>query len=269
MSIIGIDTGSSIIKIIETNEKGNILNKLITEKQDIKKAINYFIKKFNIEISTISNFVITGVGSSEIKENILNIPTVHIDEFIAIGEGGSYLSNKEETLVVSIGTGTAFVKCKNREYQHIGGTGVGGGTLFNLSKKISDVDSFEDIINASLKGNLRNVDLTIQDVTNKEIKTLPKDITSSNFGKLNNNATNEDIILGIINMVFEVIGMMAAFAIRNENFNEVVVIGTATTIPKVEKILKKIEKIQNIKFIIPKDAEYSTIIGAVRKFIKQ
>ena len=72
------------------------------------------------------------------------------------------------------GSRFAFVKCKNREYQHIGGTGVGGGTLFNLSKKISNVDSFEDIINASLKGNLRNVDLTIQDVTNKEIKTLPK-----------------------------------------------------------------------------------------------
>jgi len=63
--------------------------------------------------------------------------------------------------------------------------------------------------------------------------------------------------------------MMAEFEKRKENIKEVVVKETATKIPVVKKILKKIEKIQNIKFIIPKDAEYSTIIGAVRKFIKQ
>ncbi len=265
MNVIGIDLGSSIIKIIETDEKAKVLNKLITVKKDIEKVVNTFIEKFNIDINSVSKFVITGVGASEIHEKILNIPTMHIDEFTAIGEGGTYLSKKEETLVVSIGTGTAFVKCKDGEYKHIGGTGVGGGTLFNLSKKVAGIDSFEDIINASLKGKLENVDLTIQDVTNQEIKTLPKDITSSNFGKLNNNATNDDIISGVINMVFEVIGMMAAFAIKNETFNEVVVIGTITTIPTVRAIFDKIEKIQNIKFIVPENAEYATAIGAVKK----
>ena len=267
MNIIGIDLGSSIIKIIETDEKGELLNKLIADKKDINEVINIFTEKFNIDINNISKFILTGVGASEIHENILNIPTIHIDEFIAIGKGGTYLSKKEEVLVVSVGTGTAFVKCINEEYQHIGGTGVGGGTLFNLSKKIANINSFEDIIKASISGKLSNVDLTIQDVTKKDIKTLPKDITSSNFGKLNDIATNDDIVLGIINMVFEVIGMMAAFAIRNEKFNEVVVIGTITAIPTVRAILDKIEKIQNIKFIVPENAEYATAIGAVRKVI--
>lgn len=267
MNVIGIDLGSSIIKIIETDEKGEILNKLITDKKDVNEVINIFIEKFNIDIKNISKFVLTGVGASEIKENILEMPTIHIDEFSAIGEGGTYLSKKEDILVVSVGTGTAFVKCKNKVYEHIGGTGIGGGTLFNLAKKIAEIDSFDDIVNASLKGNLKNVDLTIQDVTQKEIKTLPKDITSANFGKLNDDATNDDIVLGIINMIFEVIGMMAAFAIRNENFNEVVVIGTISTIPIVRTIFDKIEKIQNIKFIVPENAEYATAIGAIRKVI--
>ena len=35
MSIIGIDLGSSIIKIIETNNKGEILNRLTTPKGNI------------------------------------------------------------------------------------------------------------------------------------------------------------------------------------------------------------------------------------------
>jgi len=267
MSIIGIDSGSSITKIIETDEEGTIFNRLIVKEKDINKAIDIFIKKNNIDISNISKFITTGVGASELHENILNIPTTHIDEFIAIGEGGTYLSKRKKTVVVSIGTGTAFVKCINGKYQHIGGTGVGGGTLFNLSKKVANIDSFEDIIKASVNGKLKNIDLTIQDVTNKEIKTLPKDITSANFGKLNNNATNEDIVAGIINMVFEVIGMMAAFAVRNEEFKEVVLIGTIMTIPTARTILDKIEKIQNIKFIVPENAEYATAIGAVRRVL--
>jgi len=129
MNIIGIDLGSSIIKIIETDEKGEVLNKLIIEEKNINDVINIFTEKFNIDINNISKFILTGVGASEINENILNIPTIHIDEFIAIGEGGTYLSKREEILVVSVGTGTAFVKCVDEEYTHIGGTGVGGRNI--------------------------------------------------------------------------------------------------------------------------------------------
>ena len=114
---------------------------------------------------------------------------------------------------------------------------------------------------------MSNVDLTIQDVTTKEIKNLPKDITSSNFGKLNASSTNDDIVTGLINMVFEVIGMLAAFANRNEKNKDAVVIGTITTIPIVKEVFNRIEKIQNIKFIIPQDAEFATAIGAIRKAI--
>lgn len=140
--------------------------------------------------------------------------------------------------------------------------------MFNLSKKMANINFFDDLVNASLRGKLENVDLTIQDVTKKEIKTLPKDITSANFGKLNEKASNDDVILGTINMVFEVIGMMAAFAIRNEKFKDVVVIGTISTIPIVRAVFDKIEKIQDIKFVVPENAEYATAIGAVRKAIK-
>ena len=65
-------------------------------------------------------------------------------------------------------------------------------------------------------------------------------------------------------MIFEVIGMMAAFAIINDTIKDVVLIGNITVIPTVKKILRKIEKTQKIKFIIPENAQYGVVIGAIK-----
>jgi type II pantothenate kinase len=37
-------------------------------------------------------------------------------------------------IVVSMGTGTSLVKCDGKEIKHIGGIGIGGGTLAGLSR---------------------------------------------------------------------------------------------------------------------------------------
>ena len=89
------------------------------------------------------------------------------------------------------------------------------------------------------------------------------DLTLSNFGKLEKDVKKEDLILGIINMIFEVIGMMAAFSLKNDTIKEVVLIGNIVTIPRVKEILKKIEKLHNISFIIPKNAEFGVALGAI------
>jgi len=66
-------------------------------------------------------------------------------------------------------------------------------------------------------------------------------------------------------MIFEVIGMMAAFAIKNDTIKEVVLIGNITVIPSVKRILKKIEETQNITFIVPENAEFGVVIGAIKR----
>lgn len=264
MNIIGIDSGSSAVKMVELNSEGEIIHELMISKVPIMEAIEIFINSKNIEKSNIEKIVTTGVGKDEINEDIYGIPTIKVDEFIAIGTGGLYLANQEDALIVSIGTGTAFVMANGKEFRHIGGTGVGGGTLLNLCKKFCNVKSFEEINKAISKGSLKNVDLTIQDVVIEEIKTLPKDTTSANFGKLNNNATNEDIILGIANMIFETIGMMAVFATQNSKHKNIIVVGSVATIPYISTVLSKIEKLHNVKFIIPKQAKYACIMGAIK-----
>lgn len=265
MNIIGIDSGSSTVKIVELDANGNLLHKLMMDKVPIVEAIKTFIDKENIDIKNIEKAVLTGVGKDEVEDNIYNIPTIKIDEFTAIGTGGLYLAKQKSGLVISIGTGTAFVESKGRRHKHIGGTGVGGGTLLNLCKKFGEVHSFQEINEAILKGDLSNIDLTIQDVATGEIVSLPKDTTSANFGKLKENILKEDIIAGICNMIFETIGMMSVFATRNKKNRNIIVIGNVATMPYMKKVLSKIEKLhKGVKFIIPNEAEFGVAIGAIK-----
>lgn len=122
MKIIGIDAGSSNIKIVAMDEKGNITNKLILAKCKIEKAFEKFKQINNIKKEEISKIVITGVGQAGVIENLQGYPTSKVDEFTAIGKGATYLAGMEEALIISIGTGTAFVRANNGNYQHIGGT---------------------------------------------------------------------------------------------------------------------------------------------------
>lgn len=263
MNYIGIDIGTSNIKIIETDENLKIKNKIILEKMLPEKALEKFINEKNINLDNTEKIIVTGVGANNMKVQYLNTPIEKVPEFIATGSIGE----EEKFIVASIGTGTAFIKNENGDMAHLGGTGVGGGTLINLSKKIEPQINFEYIKNIELTGSLKNVDLTIQDVTTEEIKTLPKDTTAVNFGKLNEKATNDDVILGIINMVFETVGVMAALAAKGSNITNIIAIGQIANIPYARKVLDKIEKLHNVKFTIPQNAEYGTAIGAVKAVI--
>jgi len=263
MNYIGIDIGTTNIKIIETDKNLNILNKQIFEKQDPNNALKNFIENNNINLNSIEKIMVTGVGISKLNNTFENIEIKKVPEFIAISNAGEYALKETNYLVASVGTGTAFIKNKDGKNSHVGGTGVGGGTLINLCKKIIPKITFEKINSITKTNSLENVDLWIKDVTDAEIKTLPKDITAVNLGKLNKNTNNEDLILGIVNMVFETIGVMAAFAAKGDNITNVVVLGQLVKMPFARKVLNKIEFLHNVKFIIPENPEYIVALGAI------
>ena len=104
MSILGVDPGSSIVKLVLIDKKGEILHKAMLNKTPILQAIETFTNNNKININSIEKIVLTGVGKDEVEGNIYNIPTIRINEFEAIGIGGLYLSNQQNGLVISIGT---------------------------------------------------------------------------------------------------------------------------------------------------------------------
>lgn len=265
MSIIGIDVGSSTIKIVEyKNEK--ICNNQISESKEYEKIIDNFIKKNGIK--EINKIILTGINANKLEVRKYNVQVEVIDEFTAIGTGGLYLSQKEKAIIASVGTGTALIRADKKNFKHIGGTGVGAGTLTNLCNKFANTRSFQEIIELSLQGDLNNIDLKIADLTDKNIKTLPLELTLSNFGKLKDNASKADIVIGFVNMIFEVIGMMAAFASINDDIKDIVLIGNIACIPVVKDVLRKIEKTHGLSFIIPDDPQYTVVIGAIQKSLQ-
>ena len=266
--IVGIDVGGSTTKIVGF-DSDKLFTPILVKATDPIASVYGGFGKFtsdnNISLKDIDKVMVTGVGSTFIGDNIYGIETVHINEFTANGKGGLYLSGIDEAVVVSMGTGTAYVYAngKTKEYTHLGGTGVGGGTLIGLADKLIGVHSVQNVASLALEGNLENIDLRISDITDTAISpALQDNTTASNFGKISDLASREDIALGLLNMVFETIAMMAIFSARTKNIRDIVIIGHLAVLPQSKEIFDKLKNMFNVNIIIPENAAYGTVIGA-------
>ncbi len=269
--VIGIDIGGSTTKIVGFDGK-SMINPLLVRANDplasVYGAFGKFLNINELKIDDIERIMITGVGSSFVNSKLFGISTAKVDEFMAIGLGGLYLSDLNKAIIVSMGTGTALVKAENNTAVHLGGTGVGGGTLLGLSNRMLNVRNFDDLIEAANGGDLSHVDLTINDISKEVMETLPSETTASNFGKISDLVSNADLALGIINLVFQTIGMVAVFNTRIDNIKEVVLTGNLTNVPQSEHIFQQLSKLYDVHFQTPANAEYATAVGAAICFIK-
>lgn len=263
--VIGIDIGSTTTKVAAIGLNREIIKiktKAIDAITSATGAFGKMIMENHFKLENIEKINITGAGASKITDNLFGIPTNKIDEMIAIGIGGKYLSKKDQIIISNIGTGTAIIEVNGKNITHLGGTGVGGGTIIGLAKGLLKISEFDTIMQYALKGNLNNVDLNIGDITETDIGFLNKDFTASNFGKMLDAATKEDIAIGIINLTYQVIGMVSVFAAKSKNNDTIVITGNGSNNPIGQKILNNISLTYKIDFEFPADAEYATAIGA-------
>ena len=269
--VIGIDIGGSATKIVgfkTSGRKKELIDPLFVKATDpitsMYGALGRFTEENRLELSDIERIMITGAGSSFLKTPLYSLPCYIIPEFRCIGLGGLYLCGYKEAIITSMGTGTAIIYAKEGEEPiHLGGTGIGGGTLVGLSKKMLGMDTVEHIEEVAKDGDLKNVDLKIQDITSHDLANGFSDLmTASNFGRLSDIATKSDIALGIINMVFETVGMISIFAARNYGLKDIVLIGNLTSVSLGKDVIDVINKMFDMRFVIPKHSQYGTVIGA-------
>ncbi|HAN21429.1 MAG: pantothenate kinase [Clostridiales bacterium GWF2_36_10] len=263
--IIGIDVGGSTTKIVGFDGK-RLLNPQLVKATDpvasIYGAFGKFTSENDIALSNIDRVMMTGVGSTFVDSSIYGLKTIHVNEFDATGRGGLYLSELEDAIIVSMGTGTALVHANSQGITHLGGTGVGGGTLIGLAKKMLAMQEVEHISELAKDGNLANVDLRIEDITEKVISpSLSASVTASNFGKLSDIASKSDIALGIINLVFETIAMMSIFSARQKNIREIVLTGNLSVIPQCKGMFTGLGEMFGVHFSIPQNSTFATVVG--------
>jgi type II pantothenate kinase len=165
-----------------------------------------------------------------------------------------------------MGTGTALVHAESgKDAIYLGGTGVGGGTLMGLSKLLLNAEEIDHITSMAVCGNLENVDLRICDITaSNGLTELARDLTASNFAKVGDLATRDDIAAGLMNMVLETVGMMSVFAARSRGVKNIVLTGNLTQLDpcraKFEQFNKMYEN-ESMVFTIPPLANFATVIG--------
>ena len=124
------------------------------------------------------------------------------------------------------------------------------------------VDTIEHLQQLCEDGDLSNIDLRIKDLTSDNSFQINDEITASNFGKLSDMATHNDIALGIANMVGETIAMLAVFAARSFKIKNVVLTGNLTAIKAVADVFEGLERMFGVRFIIPERSQFATVIGA-------
>ncbi len=261
MIVIGIDVGGTNTKIVGLRD-GVPMEPIHVRATDpitsVFGALGKYISLHQLTLQDISKVMVTGVGSSFLHENIFNIPTEKVEEFHAVGRGGLYLSGLKKAVIVSLGTGTAFVMADGNKIAHMGGTGVGGGTLTGLSSRMLNVRSFDSIMALAKDGDLSRVDLSW---TKKNVSTMPLNTTASNFGKIADDATKCDIAAGLLNLVFQTVGIMAVFASSIAQTKEIVLCGRLANAPQAAKTMVQIHELHHVNFIIPQHAEFATALG--------
>lgn len=273
-AILGIDVGGSTTKIVGFTEDGALIEPMFVKADDqitsIYGAFGKFTDHNKLRLDDISKIMVTGVGSTYLSKEIYGLKCQHVPEFDCVAAGGLYLSGLDRAVITSLGTGTACVyAASDGTVEYMGGTGVGGGTLLGLSKLLLGVEDISHICELAEHGNIENIDLRIKDMTRKDARIgMQSDLTASNFGKVNSfSEEKSDIAIGILNMVFEVVGTLSVFAARTHGC-DIVITGNLTTTPQASTILTNVGHMLKANVVIPEHSQFGTVIGAALKGMK-
>lgn len=274
-NVIGIDVGGSTTKIVgfrkDDNGKIDMIEPQFVRAADpitsVYGAFGRFTSQNGLELGDISCVMMTGVGSTFVRNPIYSLDCRSVSEFSSVGLGGLYLSGLSDAIVVSMGTGTALIHASRHDgttaTEYLGGTGVGGGTLIGLSHKIIGVDTVEHIEQLCEGGDLNKIDLRVKDISDSSLfPSVNHELTAANFGKLSDLANKHDIALGIANMVAETIAMMAIFAARGNGVRDIVLTGNLSCVAPVRKIIMGLSEAFDVNFVCPDNAQFATVIGS-------
>ncbi len=254
--VLGIDIGASTTKFALVKNGKCVKELRKPDDMSFDEALDSF------GYAGVRRIAVTGVGASFIKDNLRGIPTVRKDEFASVARGASKLSKKQNTLIVSVGTGTSFTRMTPVRAWHVGGTGLGGGLLKGLSGRLCKVGDMDELQKLAAEGDLHAIDLQLMDVCEGTISHLQPSTTVANMSKLNEETACADLAAGLCNMIFQAIGVMAVFAAKRHFTRTIVLVGTITDWPIAQRSLDEVAALHHVTFIVPDHAAFATAIGA-------
>jgi len=209
--------------------------------------------------------VATGGKSRQLPDQIEGIPLHCLGEIEAVGWAGRLFSPLP-TLVVSLGTGTAMVKVTDDSIVHIGGTGVGGGTLVGLSRLLIDQAlSFGQLEALAQEGDATTLDLNVGDIVGGDLGWLKADYVAANFGKAargNLTKSQADLVAATFHLVGHTVSSLSLHLARAHNLARVLVVGHPIDSPLMQAIFASSGRAIGGKFDFPPQPRYGVASGA-------
>ena len=228
--------------------------------------MSHIFDSINIKVGQVSQIAVTGGKSSDLNDSFYDIPIKKVNEVDAIGSGAIALYDIETRpfVAVSAGTGTACVYFNGKNFNHLGGISVGGGTFQGLLKHLIMTKDENDIEKLATSGDRKQLDLLIGDVVN-EIGSLHPEVTASNFAKARNleNLSQNDIAASVSNMIGEVIGTISYLNALLCGESEVFFLGRVTLNDVVKSGVEDRLKLANVKGLFKQNREYGNVLGAL------
>ena len=265
-NVIGIDAGGTLTKIAYFNE----MNKLVFEK--FYSYEQERIKEWLHNNNSITQLCITG-GKAKQLEQLLSssYKIVELNEFEATLAGVRYILKEEKRAInnfvlTNIGTGTSIHYVHDKQYVRAGGTGVGGGTIMGLSKLLTNIDHFEDVIPLTKIGSRNSLDITVRNLW-RDYYPLDNNLTASNFGKAtitDSNYSSSDILATVQGLVGEVVTALSLQFAEAKNIDHIIYIGsTLCNNVHLQNIISSYTEYQNKIPVFLQDGGYSGAIGTL------
>ncbi|QUI21595.1 hypothetical protein HZI73_04495 [Vallitalea pronyensis] len=200
---------------------------------------------------------ITGSGARRIRESK---DYIYLNELECTAYMVQHM-NLQEAIVVNVGTGTSFIQYKNGAYQHITGTGIGGGTFTGLGKRLLGISEPADIEALALQGDLKRVNILIEDIYQDGLGWLQKDITVSNFGK--ETGKSQDVALGIHSLVTDVIISILAGIVAGNDVHPIILSGGVMENQLMKQMLTRYADLFHLDCQFFSEPSYGTCYGAL------
>lgn len=270
--VIGIDVGISTTKIVGIENDRVIAPTRIRATDPVTSlygAFGKFLYDNDIKLQDVEHVMLTGVGAEYVDKDIYGIATDRVGEFVADAIGAQYGSGLDRMIVTSMGTGTTLVMVDGTEVHHLGGLGMGGGTLNGLSQLLLGSNDIEHLVALASEGDIANVNLQIGDISARPLPGLPMDATASLFGNVKSGVHEADIALGLIWTVIQTIGSATYLSSLKTGIKDYVMIGNLTKLKQTRDVFDSMEPLYGVRFIIPEHSDFCTAIGTALSYYRK
>ncbi len=268
---VAIDFGASNTDVVVRNgtavHKWNLPSRGQPDENRVREVLAHGL----LMPSEVDWIAVTGGNREKLPTAIDLRPVIRVDEMTAIGRGGLSLAYLDRAIVTSAGSGTAVVSAGPEGSRHFTGTGVGGGTLVGLGRMLLNIADPRELDALAREGNQAGLNLTIGEILGSAIGSLPADTTAVNFGRAARGpvkATPEDTAAALVNMVGQVIAIIAINAARATQNEHIVVVGHLTDLPSVREVLREVGVFYGATITIPEAGGYATATGALLEGVR-